>query len=134
ALAEGRKIDRAALGRLFVETIVSTANFNDAIARETLGRSPIHVLLLHETDLNALFVADMVAGLRADGWEIVTIDEAYADPLAQMEPDTLYLGGGRVTALAAAAGRDPETLVHPRTDEAELARLFEERVIVKGDR
>src|SRR5690606_9821219 len=60
ALAEGRKIDRAALGRLFVETIVSTANFNDAIARETLGRSPIHVLLLHETDLNALFVADMV--------------------------------------------------------------------------
>ena len=133
ALAEGRKVDREALGELFVETIVSTANFNDALARETLGRSTIHVLLLHETDLNALFVPDLVDGLRADGWQIVTIDEAYADPLAQVEPDTLYLGGGRVTALAAAAGRDPVTLVHPRTDEAELARLFEERVIVRED-
>jgi peptidoglycan/xylan/chitin deacetylase (PgdA/CDA1 family) len=132
AIAAGRTIDRAALGRLFVETIVSTANFNDEVARETLGRSPVHVLLLHETDLNALFIADLVAGLEADGWQIVTMDEAYADPIAGIEPDTLYLGGGRVSALAAAAGRDPETLVHERTNEAELTRLFEERVVVKG--
>ena len=89
------------------------------------------MLLLHETDLNALFIVDLVEGLRADGWTIVTMDEAYADPIAQIEPDTLYLGGGRIAALAAAGGRDPATLVHERTDEAELARLFEERVIVK---
>ncbi|HLT02071.1 MAG TPA: hypothetical protein VK001_07820, partial [Geminicoccaceae bacterium] len=57
---------------------------------------------------------------------------AYRDPIAQVEPDTLYLGGGRINALAAEAGRDPETLAYPRNDEAELARLFEERVIVKG--
>jgi len=128
----GTEIDLAALGRLYVETLVDTAEFNDRIARETLGRSPAHVLLLHETDLNALFIADVVAGFRAAGWDIVTMDEAYADPIARMEPDTLYLGGGRVTALAAAAGRDPATLVHERTDEAELARLFEERVVVKS--
>jgi peptidoglycan/xylan/chitin deacetylase (PgdA/CDA1 family) len=132
AVEEKRAIDLKALGELYVETIVSTANFNDAVARDVLGRSPAHVLLLHETDLNALFIVELVEGLRADGWQIVTMDEAYADPIAQIEPDTLYLGGGRVAALAAAAGRDPETLVHERTDEAELARLFEERVIVKG--
>ena len=62
AVEAGTEIDRAALGKLYVETIVQTADFNDRIARETLGRSPIHVLLLHETDLSALFVADMVAG------------------------------------------------------------------------
>jgi peptidoglycan/xylan/chitin deacetylase (PgdA/CDA1 family) len=134
AIADKREIDLRALGDLFAETIVQTANFNDRIARETLGRSPIHVLLLHETDLNALFIPDLVAALRADGWQIVTIDEAYADPLAQTEPDTLYLGGGRVTALAAAAGRDPDSLVFERTNAAELGRLFEERVIVKGRR
>ena len=132
AIREKRAIDLRALGDLFAETIVQTADFNDRIAREALGRSPIHVLLLHETDLNALFLPDVVAALRADGWQIVTIDEAYADPLAQIEPDTLYLGGGRVTALAAAAGRDPDSLVFERTSEAELTRLFEERVIVKG--
>jgi peptidoglycan-N-acetylglucosamine deacetylase len=134
AVEEKRAIDLRALGDLFAETIVLTADFNDRIARETLGRSPIHVLLLHETDLDALFIADVVAALRADGWQIVTIDEAYRDPIAQMEPDTLYLGGGRVAALAAAAGRDPDSLVFERTNEAELTRLFEERVIVKDGR
>jgi peptidoglycan-N-acetylglucosamine deacetylase len=132
AMEEGKTIHLAKLGQLYVETIVDTAEFNDRIARDTLGRSPAHVLLLHETDLNALFIADLVAGLRAAGWTIITMDEAYRDPIAQMEPDTLYLGGGRVTALASAAGRDPDSLRHERTDEAELARLFEERVVVRA--
>ena len=132
AVREDRAIDLDALGDLYVETIVQGAEFFDRTARETLGRSPAHVLLLHETDLNALFIADVVAGLEADGWSIVPIDEAYRDPIAQVEPDTLYLGGGRINALAAAAGRDPDTLVYSRNDEAELERLFEERVIVKG--
>jgi peptidoglycan/xylan/chitin deacetylase (PgdA/CDA1 family) len=133
AMEASQTIDLTNLGALYVETIVDTAEFNDRIARETLGRSPAHVLLLHETDLNALFIVDLVEGLRAAGWTIVTMDEAYRDPIARMEPDTVYLGGGRVTALAAAAGRNPATLVHPRTDEAELARLFEELVVVRAE-
>jgi peptidoglycan/xylan/chitin deacetylase (PgdA/CDA1 family) len=133
AMEDRRTIDLTALGVLYVETIVDTAEFNDRIARETLGRSPAHVLLLHETDLNALFIVDVVQGLRDAGWTIVTMDEAYRDPIAQMEPDTLYLGGGRVAALANVAGRAADSLVHPRTDEAELARLFEDRVVVRSD-
>ena len=134
AMAEKREIDLRALGAFYAETAVQAANFYDRIARETLGRSPAHVFLLHETDLNALFIEDVVAALRADGWEIVSADEAFRDPIAQVEPDTLVLGGGRVSALAAVAGRDPKDLFYERNSEAELARLFEERVIVKGDR
>jgi peptidoglycan/xylan/chitin deacetylase (PgdA/CDA1 family) len=133
AVAEKRAIDLAALRDLYVETIVQGADFFDHTARSTLGRSPAHVLLLHETDLNALFIPDIVAGLEADGWTIVTMDEAYRDPIAPVEPDTLYLGGGRINALAAAGGHDSDGLAFERNDEAELARLFEERVIVKGD-
>ena len=133
AVEAGTEIDLAALGALYVETIVQTADFNDAVARETLGRSPAHVLLLHETDLAGLFIVELVEGLRAAGWTIITMDEAYRDPIARVEPDTLYLGGGRVAALANAAGRAPATLVHERTDEAELARLFEERVVLRGE-
>jgi peptidoglycan-N-acetylglucosamine deacetylase len=134
AAADKRQIDLRALGEFYAETAVQSADFYDRIARETLGRSPAHVMLLHETDLNALFIEDVVAALRADGWEIISIEEAYRDPIAQSEPDTLVLGGGRVSALAAAAGRDPDELSYERNSEAELARLFEERVIVKGAR
>jgi peptidoglycan/xylan/chitin deacetylase (PgdA/CDA1 family) len=129
AKREGRKMRLAALRKLYVETLVDTANFYDRIAVETLGRSPAHVMLLHETDLAAMFADDLAAGLRAAGWTIVTADEAYADPIARVDPDTSFLGSGRVAALAHVRGRAPRDLVHPRTDEAVLGRLFAERVL-----
>jgi peptidoglycan/xylan/chitin deacetylase (PgdA/CDA1 family) len=133
AAEQGRAISLDALRDLYVETLVDTANFYEEMALETLGRSPAHVLLLHETDIAALFMVDLVAALRADGWTIVTMDAAYRDPIAQVEPDTLFLGGGRLAAIAAAAGREPQDLVHERTDEDVLTSLFEERVIVKSE-
>lgn len=126
---EGRPMDMGALRELYVETLVQAAEFSDDIAVRTLGRSPAHVLLLHETDIAALFVEDLVKGLRAAGWGIVKIDEAYADPIAAREPDTWFLGSGRVAALAHEKGWEPRALVHERTDEAVLDRLFAERVL-----
>lgn len=132
AKREGAPIDMAALGELYVETLVDTANFYDRMAVETLGRSPAHILLLHETDLAALFVDDLAKGLRAAGWEVIPIDEAYRDPIAATEPDTWFLGEGRVSALAQMEGRAPRDLVHERTDEDVLSRLFAERVLKKA--
>lgn len=132
ARREGRTMDMAALRQLYVETLVAASNFTDRIAVETIGRSPAHVLLLHETDLAAMFVDDLAEALRADGWEIVTIDEAYRDPIAAAEPDTWFLNAGRVAALAHIAGREPRTLFHERTDEEVLSRLFAERVLSPG--
>lgn len=131
AMREDKVMNLGALRNLYLETLVDTANFYDRIAVETLGRSPVHMLLLHETDLSALFLVDLVAELRANGWEIVAADEAYRDPIAAAEPDTLFLGQGRVAALAYLKGRKAEDLVHPRTNEAVLTRLFEERVLVR---
>jgi peptidoglycan/xylan/chitin deacetylase (PgdA/CDA1 family) len=129
AKREGRPMSREGLRDLYVETLVQAAGFSDDIAVRALDRSPVHVLLLHETDLAALFVEDLVEGLRAAGWRIATMDEAYADPIAAREPDTWFLGGGRVTALAHEKGWEPEALVHPRTDEAVLDQLFSQRVL-----
>ena len=129
ARREGRAVDMAALRDLYVETLLGASEFYERIAVETLGRSPVHVLLLHETDLAALFVEDLAAALRAAGWEIVTADEAFADPIAELSPDTGFLGSGRIAALAHVRGVAPRDLVHHRTDEEVLTRLFEERVI-----
>lgn len=129
AAAAGQEIDRAALRRLYVDAILGAAEFSDRIAVETLGRSPAHVLLLHETDLAALFIADAVAALREAGWEIVTADQAYHDPIAAIEPDSMFLGAGRVAGIANARGRSPRELVPSWNEEADLARLFNERVL-----
>lgn len=128
ACREGERIDLQALRDLYVETLVRTANFYEKMAVETLGRSPAHVLLLHETDVAAMFVDDLAKALRKDGWQIVPIDEAYRDPIAKEEPDTWFLGEGRVAALAQLKGANPRDLVYERTDEDVLSRLFNERV------
>ena len=132
AVREGKAIDRDALGRLYAQSLVEAANFANALALETLGRSPAHMLLLHETDLAALFIDEAVKALRADGWEIVTADEAYADPIAAIEPDTHFLGNGRIAAIAAAAGRPPAELTSPWTEEEFISRLFNALVLQQG--
>ncbi|WP_271078760.1 polysaccharide deacetylase family protein [Aurantiacibacter sp. MUD61] len=82
ARSEGRDVDMEALGELFVESHVEAANFFDDLAVRTIGRSPAHVMLLHEADVTVLFLADLIHALEADGWSIITADEAYADPFA----------------------------------------------------
>jgi peptidoglycan/xylan/chitin deacetylase (PgdA/CDA1 family) len=128
----GKRIDMTALRDLYVETLVGAANFYDGIARNALGRQPVQVILLHETDLNAMFVDDLAAALRRDGWEIVTIDQAYRDPIAAREPDGWFTNGGRIAALAQETGREPKDLIDPRTDEDVLTALFDARVLKPG--
>jgi peptidoglycan/xylan/chitin deacetylase (PgdA/CDA1 family) len=100
AFAEGKSVDMEALKALYIETFVDAANFYDQLAVKTLGRSPAHVYLLHETDLAALYIEDAIAALRADGWEIISADEAFADPLGQQVPDVPSAQGTLTESLA----------------------------------
>lgn len=113
---------------LYVDVIVRSTEFYDALAQDLLGRSPQHVLLLHENDLAALFIGDLVAELRRRGFEIVPATEAFRDPIADREPDTLFLGQGRIAALAHEAGASPRDLVSPTEDEDYLRARFEAEV------
>jgi hypothetical protein len=83
AKAKGETMDMDALRDFYVRTIVARADAADSAAVAGLGRSPAHVILMHETDLAALFLADAVRALRADGWEIIPVDRAYADPISR---------------------------------------------------
>lgn len=129
AAGEAEKdMDMQALRELYVETMVGAANFYDGLARKALGRSPAHMLLLHETDLAAFFLPALVDALRKDGWEIITADEAYADPLARALPDPPSAQGTRIEAMAWQKG-----LPAPRWYERENVKianaLFAERVL-----
>ena len=124
----GKPMDMKALRRLYVETMIGAADFYDGLARRTLGRSPAHILLLHETDLAALFLPALVDALRKDGWRIITPDEAYRDPIARAAPDTPSAQGTRIEAMAWEKG-----LPAPRWYERENVNvanaLFAERVL-----
>ena len=133
AARAGRAMDMAALRKLYLQSQISGIAYHDALARRTLGRSPTHVMLLHETDLAALFIADLVAELRKDGWTIITADEAYADAeLAAAMPVVPHTSGTLTGMMAWERGiQPPFAPLWMGTDM--MSWLFETKVLVKMD-
>lgn len=133
AMRAGQEIDILELGRLFIEVHVEAAEFYADLAQRTHGRQPAHVLLLHETDLVALTLGELVEALEAKGWEIITADEAYKDPIAveATRYDTPSAGGTLTEQLAWQKG-----LPSPRWFKLNDTRLagFEFDIRVRGAR
>lgn len=127
----GKPIDMKALRDLYVESHVEAAEFYEALAIRTLGRSPAHVMLLHETDIAALFIGDLVKALKARGWTVITADEAYADPLRDAAPDTPHAQGTLIEALAWEKGL-PAPRWYDRNDLRIANPLFAQRVLGEG--
>lgn len=123
-----KPIDRAALRDLYVTWHVEAADFADGLMQQAIGRQPVHVMLLHETDLAALYIGDLVKALRQDGWTVVSADEAYADPLGRLFPDAPSAIGTLTEALAWEKGL-PAPRWYTNNNTALAGREFAERVL-----
>jgi len=100
AKQRGKKIDYTRVKQLFLNHMLGAANFYDALAQKTLGRSPKHVMLLHEMDATVLFIDSLVTELRKQGWTIISPEEAFKDPLYFEAPKNTYANNGIVAQLA----------------------------------
>lgn len=100
AAKAGKPIDRTALGQLYVTWHVEAADYADGLMQAAIGRQPVQVMLLHETDLAALYIGDLVRALRKAGWTLVSADTAYADPIGALRPDVPSAQGTLTEALA----------------------------------
>lgn len=96
----GKKIDDERVKTLFLNHLLGAADFYDALALKTLGRSPKHVMLLHEMDATVLYLDDLVRELRKRGWKIIDPLEAYQDPLYAESPQNTYAGNGIIAQVA----------------------------------
>ncbi len=129
----GHAMDMAALRKLYLQSQLGGIAYHDTLARRTLGRSPPHVMLLHETDLAALFIADLVAELRKDGWTIITADAAYADAeLAAAMPMVPHTSGTLTGMIAWERGIEPP-LAPLWMNTGMMSWLFETKVLAKPE-
>lgn len=133
ATAKGEKktIDMDVMRDIYINHIYSSIQFYDQVAQTHLGRSPKHVLLLHENDLAALFLDDLIASLKTKGWKIISPRDAYRDPIANQIPDVLFNGQGRVAAIARAKGVPARDLVQHSEDEVYLDELVKSRKVFR---
>jgi peptidoglycan-N-acetylglucosamine deacetylase len=124
----GRAMDMAALRKLYLQSQLGGIAYHEALAQRTLGRSPPHVMLLHETALAALFIADLIAELRKDGWTIITADEAYADAeLAAAMPIVPHTSGTLTGMMAWERGVQPPLAPLWMSTEM-MSWMFEQKV------
>jgi peptidoglycan-N-acetylglucosamine deacetylase len=131
AAKDGKAMDMEALRKLYVASQMSAVDYHDELARLTIGRSPAHVILLHETDIAAMFIGDFVTELRRRGWTIITADEAFADPISKAMPDVPYSWGTLTGAMA--WEKDIQPPLSPFWMSAStMDFLFEKRVIKKA--
>ena len=131
ALAAGKNVEYTTLKNVYVEVLWDAIQFYDRIAKESLGRSPKHVLLLHENDLAALFIDELVTHIRSQGWKIISPQEAFNDPIATTIPDVLFNGQGRVAAIARSKGWEKKKLIDKSSNEAFLDQLFLEKKVFR---
>jgi peptidoglycan/xylan/chitin deacetylase (PgdA/CDA1 family) len=131
AVRANKKVDQQKLKALYLEHVWNSIQFFDAIAKRILGRSPKHVLLLHENDLAAYFIGDLIQLLKDKKWKIISPAEAYRDPIAASVPDVLFNGQGRVAAIAFDQGVPARELVQESEDEAYLDKLVASQQVFK---
>ena len=77
ALRNNQKINYEKLKNLYIETTFEYIESHSRSIKNILGYSPVHNLLLHENDINALYLEDIIRLLKKKGWEIVSPEEAF---------------------------------------------------------
>ena len=124
----GHTMAMSALGDLYVESHVESAEFTHGLSLKTLGRAPAQVMLLHESDLAGLFLADLIAALKAKGWTIISADAAFADPIAAIQTDVPYAQGTLIESIAWERGL-PAPRWYERNNTKIANELFRARVL-----
>ncbi|WP_158967261.1 polysaccharide deacetylase family protein [Paraglaciecola sp. L3A3] len=96
---------------IYISHILASANFYQQLADKNLTKPVKQVLLMHENDLAALFMDDLIQALKKDEWEIITPLDAFNDDIAKRLPQTLHNNQGRLAAVLAEKGITPISMV-----------------------
>ena len=111
------KADTKPYRDFYLQHIWERAQYYDGLAKKVLGHSPKHTVLIHHNLLNAMFLGDLLAMFRQQGWQIIDADDAYRDPVYQRDPKILPAGESLVWALAKETGQFDKELRYPGEDD-----------------
>src|ERR1700682_537688 len=123
-LTEDPGADIARYRDFYLEHIWDRAQYYDALAKRTVGRSVKHTLLTHFNLLNALFLGDLIDMFKSKGWQLIDAEEAFTDPIFAAQPKVLPAGESIVWSLAKESGKIDKNLRYPAEDGVyEMARM-----------
>lgn len=84
---------RYEVGQEYLMHMRETIGFWDSLAVDLTGRNIKHVLLLHANRINRDYLGQILFELQEQGYEFISLKEAYTDPIYQ-EPDEWFSENG----------------------------------------
>jgi peptidoglycan/xylan/chitin deacetylase (PgdA/CDA1 family) len=108
AIMQGDSALMRRIGSDYIRYMDEMFAYYERFSRDLLGREPAQVLLLHASAMNADYLDELVAMMRARGYEFIPLDQALEDPAYDL-PDK-YAGRRGLSWLhrwAFTQGRDP---------------------------
>lgn len=100
----GAQEKAAQVKKAYIEHLLNRASYYDGLAKQVLGRSPMHVMLLHTNEINAAALPEVIAVFRERGWHFVAPKAAFDDPVYSLPVNTLPAGESLIWASAKAVG------------------------------
>lgn len=94
----------ARVKQAYIEHLLDRAGYYDGLAKQVLGRSPKHVMLLHVSAINAASVPEIITAFKARGWQFIAPTAAFGDAMYALQPDIVPAGESIVWALAKEKG------------------------------
>ncbi len=101
----------------YLAHIWDRAQYYDGLARQVLGHTVAHTLLIHYNLLNALLLGDLLAMFQSKGWGVIDAEDAFQDPVFKREPDVVPAGESLMWALAKETGKFGDRLRYPGEDD-----------------
>ena len=133
SIEEKQTVDLNKVRDLYLSLAKESLNHYDSLAKKYLNRSPKHVLLLHETDLAALFIGDLVKAMRSWGWKIISSKEAYTDEISKFNiVQFLKNNPGRVGEIAVANKHPMSDVWAQETYPTCITKRYQNEVIQKN--
>ena len=100
-----------------ISHLLDRASFYRKLSLDVLGREIPHTILVHYTQIEALYLEDAMNAFEKAGWDWIDADKAFSDPVFSSEPQTLPAGESLVWALAKQSGRFEDRLRYPGEDD-----------------
>ncbi len=112
-------IDKAEVPKFkeyYLEHIMDRANYYETLSYELTGRHINHTLLLHHNLTSTLFLGDLIARFKEEGWEIIDAPTAFKDKIFETLPSRVPAGESLIWSMAKESGKYENSLRYPAED------------------
>jgi len=103
-LAKDPKADVAAIKRAYLDHLWQRAQAYRELSHKLQGRDIAQVLLLHHNLINAMWLDDIITMFKQKGWQVVSPEAAFADPVYQLVPERAAAGQSLLLSMARTLG------------------------------